>query len=126
MTHYFDLKMDLGWNRDMKDNLEKKDSFISEIVTSPRAWYTTSQKEKRYFKISSNLKYQIVVVSEMNCGSGYQQNIAFAKQLNNIEMYTLSSNVHPNTYDGNFNNIQVNTSEFQRLLRDSSSFLKNG
>lgn len=126
MTHYFDFKMDLGWNRDMKDYLNKKDLFISEITNGSEAWYTDTQRQKCYFEIAPNLKYQVVVVSEMNCGKGYQDNIAFAERLTNVEMYTLTGNVHPNTYNDNFDDIHIKSDEFQRLLVDTQNLLISG
>lgn len=50
MTHYFDLKMDLGWSRNLKDYLSEKESFISDIKAKSTSWYTDSKKRRDFSK----------------------------------------------------------------------------
>lgn len=69
------------------------------------------------------MKYQIIVVSKMNCGKAYSENVALAGQLSNVEMYTLTDKVHPNTYEDNFDRIEINIDEFTRLLADTEDQL---
>ena len=66
-----------------------------------------------------------MVVSKVNCGKDYMKNLDVAKNLKNIEMYTLTDGVHPNTYDENSNKINICEAEFKRLIEDTRFLLKN-
>lgn len=44
LTNYFDLKMDLGWNRDISQYLKDKNDFVQELKRQQNAWYTMQLK----------------------------------------------------------------------------------
>ncbi|MCR8666229.1 hypothetical protein NO995_00900 [Aestuariibaculum sp. M13] len=83
LTHYFDLKTNLGWNRHLKDYLTKKNEFITNLkakgeawITSKKEWLALEDKEGKEIEfnrrfplpdyqkitISDSLKYHMVVI----------------------------------------------------------------
>jgi len=103
LTHYFDLKMDLGWNRNIENYLLEKNKFLEELkmqkVRGQDVWYRNG-KEVQGIQISNQLKYHIVIVSAENGSkSAFEKNVRMAEQLDHVEMYVLTSGEHLNTYN---------------------------
>lgn len=89
LTHYFDLKTNLGYIRDLDKFLSEKNVFIETIlnknasITSKKDWLSNKDshgninlmnevykvEEKMNIKISENLKYHIVVIFGGNISS---------------------------------------------------------
>lgn len=65
LTHYFDLKMDLGWNRDIEHYLYVKNNFINELKKSKTASYKILGGKKE-IQIADALIYQIVILTPKN------------------------------------------------------------
>ena len=62
MTHYFDLKTNLGWNRYLEDYVIKKHSFIEKLKKRKKAWINLKDNETIDVVVSDTLKYHMVVV----------------------------------------------------------------
>jgi len=89
LTHYYDLKTNLGWNRDLTEYLKKKNEFIQKIKSN-RAWIHFSKEEVKEITISPNLKYKMVVLYGGNINKGQMlENIRLANSYENIELYVL-------------------------------------
>jgi hypothetical protein len=62
MTHYFDLKSNLGWNRDAENYLIEKNNFIQKLK-GRNAWITDKvDKSVKRIIISEDIKYHMVVI----------------------------------------------------------------
>lgn len=113
MTHYFDLKTSLGWERDKENYLVEKDRFVRSI-RGKDAWISFHGDKPWNLKISEELKYQMVVAFGGNINQDQlQNNMEKAKQLECVEMYVLSS-------DGK----KTIPEEFDRLYNDSMKLLE--
>lgn len=94
LTHYFDLKTNLGWNRYLKEYLQKKNTFIESLISHNKAW-VTGKKEWSDFNtlslnISPELKYHMVVVFGGNINDRtMKENLEFASNLKYIELNVL-------------------------------------
>lgn len=65
MTHYFDTKTNLGWNRDLRSYLREKCDFIKSI-RGQKAWIHYADKPAQTIEIAQDLKYQMVVLFAWN------------------------------------------------------------
>jgi len=82
-------------------------------------------KEEQILKLSENLIFHIVVISRENISKNlldnHLQNVNNLK-LENIELYTLTSEVHPNVYEKPIeevlNSIKIHEEEFKRLMEN--------
>lgn len=113
LTHYFDLKTDLGWIRNMESFLKEKNTLIVNLIQNKKATITSKKDwlknidshgninlintvykvdEKLDIKISDDLKYYIVVVFGGNISAEKMQNISNIIEnagYNKIELYIL-------------------------------------
>jgi len=97
LTHYFDLKTNLGWNRDLNEYLIKKNNLI-EKLKAKKGWITfpniSEEKpgKRQNITYSENLKYQIVVFGGWNINQDLlKENIKLAEGLNNVQMHILQT-----------------------------------
>lgn len=89
LTHYYDLKTNLGWNRDLTNYLKKKDDFIQKIK-GKKAWIHFSKDGVKDIIISPRLKYKMVVLYGGNINKDQMlENIRLANSYENIELYIL-------------------------------------
>src|SRR5690606_2650243 len=106
LREYFDLKTNLGWNRDLRDYLKKKNEFINKI-RGRNAWIHFSKENVRYIQISQSLKYKMVVIFGGNISENLlKQNIALMDEFENIELFIL--------FDHYQN--RIHTEDFERLI----------
>ncbi|WP_100613627.1 hypothetical protein [Confluentibacter citreus] len=110
ITHYFDLKTNLGFIRDIKDFLEKKEKFITDLkhekatITSKTDWLNQKDEHNNIdvtnvlypvdksldIKVNPKLKYHIIVIFGGNLSdNAMAKNIAEADKLNNIKLTIL-------------------------------------
>ena len=98
----FDIKMDLGWNRDFFPFCEGKQYLIDEIRNLEVKAKNGTTKEQKSYKFSQTLKYNIVIVSNENISqekrADNQMKIATLDK-NKIEVFVLTEDIHPNNYD---------------------------
>jgi hypothetical protein len=125
LTHYFDLKMDLGWNRDIENYLIKKNDFINNLKQVGEAWHTIPINSQAHIKISQDLVYQIVVLSKKNGNDdALQRNIELANKLENVSLYILTSGMHLNFYGPEEREkVIVKEDDFDKLISDTKAVL---
>jgi hypothetical protein len=90
MTHYFDLKSNMGWNRNAENYMLDKDRFI-EKLKGQNAWIRDKQdKSVKNIKISNTLKYNMVVVFGGNISSAQMdKNYEASNELENVQLHVL-------------------------------------
>ncbi|SDM65975.1 hypothetical protein [Kriegella aquimaris] len=90
MTHYFDLKTDLGWNRYLKDYVTKKHNFIEKLKQRNKAWINLKNQKARDVVVSDTLKYHMVVVYGGNINAKtMQENNQIVMALDNVKLDVL-------------------------------------
>ena len=90
LTHYFDLKTNLGWNRDLATYLKIKNDFINKIK-GRKAWIHFDKDNVQEITISEKLKYKMVVVYGWNINKNQmEENIRLACEYENLEIYVLN------------------------------------
>jgi len=108
VTHYYDLKTNLGWQRDLKDYLKNKSVFIDKIKGRP-AWIHYSKENIQEIRISPNIKYKMVVIDGGNINKNQlAENIRLAQEYENIELYILNRFQEDKTHI-------INSDDFIRL-----------
>jgi hypothetical protein len=96
MTHYFDLKTNLGWNREFEEYLKQKDDFVKRL-RGKVAWIRHSKTEVQDITISKNLIYQMVVVYGWNINQEIlKKNLNLAKNFKNLQVHILYHKNHEN------------------------------
>jgi hypothetical protein len=89
LTDYFDVKTNLGWNREIENYIKKKNDFIMKIK-GKQGWITFSKDEKKNISFSDNLKYKMVVIYGGNINQEQLKiNIEKVKDFENVELYIL-------------------------------------
>jgi len=90
MTHYFDLKTNLGWNRNAENYLKEKNGFI-EKLKGRDAWIKDKlTKSIKNITISKNIKCHMVVVFGGNINKTLMNNnVQVATNLENINLDVL-------------------------------------
>jgi len=114
MTHYFDVKTNMGWNRDFVPYLEEKNKFIEEIK-GKKAWINF-KGERQDICISERIKYQMTIIYGWNINQQkLQDNLEEIKNLPNIDVQILYSyNLASDSYE-------INESGFDNVLRSVKS-----
>ena len=95
-----DMKADTGWNRDgMLKFCEEWDQLIKSVQGKDTHFVNGKTKKKYTGKFSDNLKYHVVVATEVNSGKKILEDYKSVKeQCENVELYILSRGIHPNHY----------------------------
>lgn len=108
LTHYFDLKTNLGWNRDLAFYLKTKNDFINKIK-GRKAWIHFDKNNVQEIIISKKLKYKMVVIYGWNINkSQMEENIRLANEFENVELFVL------NNLDEN-KSLVIGNLDFERL-----------
>lgn len=104
---YYDVKTNLGWNRDIEKYIREKDMFIQKIK-GREGWIHFSKDEKKLITFSSDLKYKMVVVHGGNINEKLlNKNKEVVKSFENVELYIL--------YD--HYNQRINVEDFELLYQ---------
>lgn len=112
MTHFFDLKTNLGWKRNQKHFLLEKSDFIKSI-RGKNAWIHRKNSDPIIVKIPEILNYTMVVVYGQNINSKtMQQNLDIAENLEGVELKILYDKV-----DGEW---MINKKAFKELYTKDS------
>ncbi|MFT6443226.1 MAG: hypothetical protein ACI8Q1_002591 [Parvicella sp.] len=104
LTHYFDLKMDMGYKRRYFEtsDFEKKGKQFKDLrsLKSEKISYKKDRKHIVKLNVSPRIKNQIVVVSDKNGGkpSNKTDMISAIGKEDWVEIYYLSGEDHPNNY----------------------------
>ena len=106
---YFDIKTNLGWNRDIDEYMKKKNHFISKIK-GRKGWIRFSKNEVLNIEFNQKLKYKMVVIDGGNINElQVEANKKCIEKYENVELYIL--------YDHYKN--RINIEDFERLTTDS-------
>jgi len=121
LKSFLDVKMDLGWNRDgFVKFCQDKDQEIQKVLSKNYNLKDGLTKTISSGHISNNLKYHVVIISDKNISeTKFKRNIEETIDLNNVKVYCLTSNQHPNTYDDIktvLDLIEINNKQFETLL----------
>lgn len=112
LTHYFDLKTNLGWNRDLAAYLKTKNDFINKIK-GRKAWIHFDKDNIQNITISEKLKYKMVVIYGWNINKNQmEENIRLAGEYENVELFVL------NKLDEN-KLLVIGSQDFERLHTES-------
>ncbi len=91
LSQYFDLKTNLGWNRDLEKYLIKKDRLIQKIK-GRKGWIHFNKENIQEIQFSNSLKYKIVIFNGWNIRKNkLQKNIEIADKLENVEIFILNN-----------------------------------
>ncbi len=94
MTHYFDLKTNMGWNREFEDYLQKKDDFVKSL-RGRTAWISYSEAPIQHITISKNMIYQMVVIWGWNINQEIlKKNLDSARKFKNLQVNILYHKNH--------------------------------
>jgi len=117
----FDLKTDLGYKRStIISDLYNKQNFVNEIKNKQIKITDGQDKTKvYYYKISNNIKYETVVLSDLNISKNDLQIIKNnSVNENSSNIYFLSSNEHLNFYNKKNNKeIKIYYNEFDNIMQ---------
>ncbi|MFC2110877.1 hypothetical protein ACFLQ5_00340 [Bacteroidota bacterium] len=122
---YFDIKMDLGWKRDLTDYLNQKNNLISKI-RNKECWIKI-ENEHIEMEFSNKIKYQIIVLCGENISrEKMEENNNCASTLDNVELYILSGNQHLNMYkkQQERDKLEIYEDAFDKLISDTKELLK--
>lgn len=128
IEHIIDIKTDFGWKRDkITEFCREKNEELKEIKGKPGKVQILNPdgitKQQKLLNLSEDLILHIVVISGKNISKEkldhHLQNVKNLK-LENIELYILTSGIHPNIYEKTLeevlNSIIIHDEEFTRLF----------
>ncbi len=108
LTHYFDLKTNMGWNRNFAEYLRDKNNFI-EKIKGKKAWIKWPNWQQDII-VSADLKYQMVIVYGWNINQDLlKENIKKAGDYPNIEVHVL--------YEKKDDGYNLNKTAFDEILK---------
>ncbi len=106
IPHMIDVKMDLGWKRDLKDYLNSTMTTIDELRSATDTKYKgidaayQKGKETNPVQVSDQLIWHIVVISDRNIHSTQLESnknlVCNPSYLGKINLYIFSEGIHPN------------------------------
>ncbi|MEM7373900.1 MAG: hypothetical protein AAF587_35085 [Bacteroidota bacterium] len=113
LTHYFDIKMNLGFQRNLTQYLVNKNQFV-EKIRGQNGYYLNNKKEECQIQFSPEIVYQLVILFGWNVSRKQMaQNLKLAGELPFVEAYVLfqvpQGMKHP----------EVSVEEFARLHQKS-------
>ncbi len=86
---YFDLKTNMGWNRDFEHYLKEKSDFI-ESIKGQQAWINWGNDPIQHIEISKDLRYQMVIIFGWNINQELlRATLDRAKNFSNIKVHVL-------------------------------------
>lgn len=91
LTHYFDVKTNMGWNRHFEAYLLEKNNFIGSLK-GRQAWihHGKTNQEKETIHLSKNLKYHMVIIYGWNINQDLlKKNLAAASQFQHVKVSVL-------------------------------------
>ncbi|HDY7910619.1 TPA: hypothetical protein RQK48_004233 [Vibrio vulnificus] len=123
IKHLVDTKTDMGWNRNgVLPFCKEWDALIESVKGTETEFKTGKDGQIVQGVFSTDLKYHVVVASEVNSGRQILEDYERVKsECQNVNLYLLSKGCHPNSYkyspQGILENIEVNHSDFERLVQ---------
>ncbi|MGG5600626.1 hypothetical protein ACPDHJ_12610 [Myroides sp. C8-3] len=105
LTEYYDLKTNLGWNRDIEKYIKTKSDFISKI-RGRKGWIHFSKDNIQEITFSEKLKYKMVVIHGWNINENQlNKNIEVVKEFENVELYILYDHYNKRNNIEDFNRL---------------------
>jgi len=133
IEHIIDIKTDFGWMRDKITEFCRNRNEELKIIkgNSGKVQILNPDgitKQEKMLELSDNLILHIVIISRENISKekldNHLLNIKNLK-LENVEVYTLTSKIHPNVYEKPveevLNTIKIHEDEFKRLMDNLTS-----
>ena len=118
----FDIKMDLGWNRDFFPFCKEKQELIEEIRGLQVKAKNGATKDEKNYTIDQNVKYNIVIVSNENISKkkrdDNERQISTLEK-NNVYVFILTEDIHPNNYnEQTIENIKFRQNDLDNLRKE--------
>ncbi len=105
LTQYYDLKTNLGWNRDLENYIKKKNEFVSKIQ-SRNGWIHFDKNNVLDIKFSKTLKYKMVVIHGGNINeTQLNKNLELVHNLEHVELYILYDHYNQRNNIEDFNRL---------------------
>ena len=121
---FFDLKMDMGWNRDGLFELCKNNFDLVTLIGGRNCKLKNGEDKKiSNFSINKECFYNIVIVNDGNIKSGKLENQidGISKFISRVNVFILTSGKHLNTYNITANElmkeIKVRYDSFNKILK---------
>lgn len=105
LTEYYDLKTNLGWNRDLEKYIKKKNEFVSKIK-GRNGWIHFDKNNVLDIKFSETLKYKMVVIHGGNINeTQLNKNLELVQDLEHVELYILYDHYNKRNNIEDFNRL---------------------
>lgn len=113
---FFDIKTDLGYKRfEFLNQARDRNNQLNTIKEKYAHYKDGKTKINQRIKISSNIKFVYVVISQGNIGRDKMENfISGIKLLENVEVFVISKGEHLNSYN-EISKTEINETDFNGL-----------
>ena len=113
---FFDIKTDLGYKRfEFLNQARDRNNQLNTIKEKYAHYKDGKTKINQRIKISSEIKFVYVVISQGNIGRDKMDNfISGIKLLENVEVFVISKGEHLNSYNG-LSKTEINETDFNGL-----------
>lgn len=113
---FFDIKTDLGYKRfEFLNQARDRNNQLSTIKEKYAHYKDGKTKIDQRIKISSDIKFVYVVISQGNIGRDKMDNfISGIKLLENVEVFVISKGEHLNSYN-EISKTEINETDFNGL-----------
>ncbi|WP_340156630.1 hypothetical protein [uncultured Winogradskyella sp.] len=113
---FFDIKTDLGYKRfEFLNQARDRNNQLNTIKEKYAHYKNGKTKINQRIKISSDIKFVYVVISQGNIGQDKMENfISGIKLLENVEVFVISKGEHLNSYN-EISKTEINETDFNGL-----------
>lgn len=113
---FFDIKTDLGYKRfEFLNQAKERNSQLNTIKGKYANYKDGKTKHNQKVKISSDIKFIYVVISQGNIGKDKMSDfITGIKLLENVDIFVISKGEHLNSYN-EISKTEINVSDFNEL-----------
>jgi hypothetical protein len=118
----FDIKMDLGWNRNFLPFCEEKSNFM-ELLLKNKIVEIRKNNQKLIYQVSPLIKYNIVLISNENISKkDRENNIENISKNENLNIYILTEGVHLNNIsEETKSKLKIRDNDFDKLKDEIKS-----
>lgn len=123
---FFDIKTDLGYKRfEFLDQAKDRNNQLNTIKEKYAHYKDGKTKINQRIKISSDIKFVYVVISQGNIGRDKMDNfVSGIKILENVEVFVISKGEHLNSYN-EISKTEINETDFNGLDKLINEKLNN-
>lgn len=121
---FFDLKMDMGWNRDGLFELCKNNFDLVKLIGGKICKLKNGEDKKiSNFLINKGCFYNVVIISNGNINSGKLENQigGISKFTPSVDVFVLTSGKHLNTYSLEASKllqaVEINYDSFNKIIK---------